>query len=200
MLQRVIHDKPHWDELSIPDRIKLIQEVWEAGCSGSQIAARVTARIRGKILSRSVISGLYHRNVELRIGYPLGGGRTKTYLGGRSRRGAGKRPKPKSKISAKTGLETNIPPQKYEPVRVSEKAKEYDLASRRISLFDLGSRDCRWPVNNTAPGEETLFCGHHTELGSPYCEHHHNRAWTPRIRNRRKKRKVLDERSRQEPA
>lgn len=48
----------------------------------------------------------------------------------------------------------------------------YDLASRHVSLADLGRWECRWPVNRAEPGEEHLFCGHRTKIGLSYCPHH----------------------------
>lgn len=54
--------------------------------------------------------------------------------------------------------------------------EEYDRQSRRIELTELKSGDCRWPVNDAAPREIHLFCGHPVDAGSSYCLHHRLRA------------------------
>ena len=42
-------------------------------------------------------------------------------------------------------------------------------------IYDLEEGECRWPVNDAAPGEEHLFCGlpHGREPHEqPYCDCH----------------------------
>jgi hypothetical protein len=41
-----------------------------------------------------------------------------------------------------------------------------------VTFMELKERSCRWPVNNTAVGEQHLFCGHDRQTGSPYCPFH----------------------------
>lgn len=53
----------------------------------------------------------------------------------------------------------------------------YDAGSRRLPLVDLDRHDCRFAVNDAAPGEEHLFCGHAIAPGSAYCPHHTARAF-----------------------
>lgn len=51
-----------------------------------------------------------------------------------------------------------------------------DIEPRNLSIMDLEWRDCRWPVNSPAKGEEHLFCGHKRAHGSSYCAVHHARS------------------------
>ena len=45
---------------------------------------------------------------------------------------------------------------------------------RQIPLMELKARECKWPVNDPAPGEVHLFCGEAAD-GS-YCAHHKARS------------------------
>lgn len=51
-------------------------------------------------------------------------------------------------------------------------ARAYDAASRRLPLADLGWQDCRFAVNDAAPGAEHLFCGMPVVPGRSWCRHH----------------------------
>jgi GcrA cell cycle regulator len=42
-----------------------------------------------------------------------------------------------------------------------------------VTLLDLKSTSCRWPVNE---GNPFLFCGERAREGGPYCAHHAARA------------------------
>lgn len=53
----------------------------------------------------------------------------------------------------------------------------YDAASRHLPLEALGSRDCRFAVNDAAEGKTHLFCGMPAAPDSPYCAHHSGRAF-----------------------
>lgn len=79
---------------------------------------------------------------------------------------------------------------KPKPVRViveirPDEAASYDAAARRVPLWELGSRDCRWPVNDAAVGETHLFCGHEAVDGSSYCAHHKARSVSDGTRSER---------------
>ncbi|MBI1620134.1 GcrA family cell cycle regulator [Aquamicrobium zhengzhouense] len=53
-------------------------------------------------------------------------------------------------------------------------AAAYDAASRKLTLVQLGSCQCRFPVESS--GTTHLFCGARTEPLRPYCQHHEIRA------------------------
>lgn len=52
----------------------------------------------------------------------------------------------------------------------------YDAEAKRVPLAELGWRDCKFPVNDAAPGETHLFCGMPQDPGSSYCAHHMQRC------------------------
>jgi hypothetical protein len=61
------------------------------------------------------------------------------------------------------------------PTKVAP-AQSYDPKKAR-SLFDLKSRECRWPVRDNARGVADLFCGEAVAYeGCSYCSEHHKRS------------------------
>lgn len=56
---------------------------------------------------------------------------------------------------------------------------EFDASRPGVAMADLGARDCRFPVNNSATAEGHLFCGASVSFGrgrGVYCAHHAARA------------------------
>ncbi|MGB3644606.1 MAG: GcrA family cell cycle regulator [Mesorhizobium sp.] len=51
-------------------------------------------------------------------------------------------------------------------------SRTYDAASRQLPLSELGWQDCRFAVNDAAPGEQHLFCGLPVMPGRSWCRHH----------------------------
>lgn len=49
----------------------------------------------------------------------------------------------------------------------------------RLPIGELRLNQCRWPVNDAAPGETHLFCGLATQPAKSYCAHHEARKLRP---------------------
>lgn len=133
------------------------------GLSASRIAREFCQKFR--YVSRNAIIGVIHRDADLsRIGF------------------AAKRPGPAArspKIRDPNPKALPAPPKAFplpEPKPFVNFAA-YDAGSRRLPLVDLDRHDCRFAVNDAAPGEEHLFCGHAIAPGSAYCPHHTARAF-----------------------
>ena len=47
-----------------------------------------------------------------------------------------------------------------------------------LTLYQLGSCDCKWPLGEVNDRPPYLFCGQATEIGQSYCPKHYNRAHT----------------------
>ena len=73
--------------------------------------------------------------------------------------------------------------------RVYHLDRGYETLDKR--LVALGARDCRFAVNDAAPGEEHLFCGHRAAPGKPYCAHHLARVTGEGTRSERNAARVL---------
>ena len=59
-----------------------------------------------------------------------------------------------------------------------ESAKNAEEKSLRLSLMELTSRTCKWPIGDPAT-EEFWFCGLPSQPGKPYCTAHNNLACQP---------------------
>lgn len=55
-------------------------------------------------------------------------------------------------------------------------AEAYDATALNITMMEIRSGQCRWPVNAPERGGEFLFCGHEVADGKSYCQHHHLRG------------------------
>lgn len=61
----------------------------------------------------------------------------------------------------------------------SDEAQSYDATALNVTMMDIRSGQCRWPVNAPERGGEFLFCGHEVAAGKSYCQHHHLRGTVP---------------------
>lgn len=57
----------------------------------------------------------------------------------------------------------------------------------RITLMDLGTSTCRWPIGDPT-SSDFRFCGAKTESGAPYCTYHACMAYQPRNSRDRQRR------------
>ncbi len=57
-------------------------------------------------------------------------------------------------------------------------AKNVEQKSLRLSLMELTSRTCKWPIGDPAT-DEFWFCGLPSQPGKPYCGAHNNLACQP---------------------
>lgn len=53
----------------------------------------------------------------------------------------------------------------------------YDVNSKKISLMELETGQCRWPVSPISGSH--YFCGRDAQEGKPYCNHHQDRSVSP---------------------
>lgn len=150
-------------------------------CSASEIAVKLS-QMRNSPISRNAIIGIIHRNKRLAA---IG-------LHGRLRRPGGsvKAPPSVPRVArAQNFRAANIRGKKegraFDPGFSAPKPRSIDdgiaphvydsLTSRHVPISALTDGECRWPVNDAAPGAKHLFCGQPAGLSS-YCEHHCRRA------------------------
>ncbi len=57
-------------------------------------------------------------------------------------------------------------------------ARNVEQNSLKLSLMELTSRTCKWPIGDPA-SDEFWFCGLPSTPGKPYCEAHNNLACQP---------------------
>ena len=189
----------HWQNLDTPAKIEAIKTVWQKGFSASDIAKHFDGASRGAVIGMYHRYSDKMNSHPLRTGSKgprnqqwtgadkakaikaLKSGVTCAQLGemfGMSRNAASGRVLRDKELraigfSGKAGARVYsfgqaAPKIPVKPMKFA--ATEFDVASRNVPLMMLEARECRWPVNNAAPGEEHLFCG--LEADGPYCAHH----------------------------
>lgn len=131
------------------------------GLTASQIVS-VFCRTFGEDRSRNAIIGIVHRNKRLAaIGLAGRGERSEKQKAAAARQ----------KIVEKRQVRRAVVPAK--PVVAPQPPKRVDAAAK--TLADLAWSECRWPVNDAAPGEQHLFCAAPRGNG-PYCPFHARQA------------------------
>ncbi|MEE9923750.1 MAG: hypothetical protein PBV01_10360 [Brucella anthropi] len=168
-----------WHELSIKEKHNAIEKVYgEDGGSASAIAARISHET-GFQVSRNAVIGFYARHPHLHTSHPFTGMR----VGAALKRTAKALPNGPLRRSPRTtkrlfgvldqiGEREPEQPAKVEPTE----AELYDATALRLTVLELKTRQCRYAVTEVGPH---LFCGHPTEPGSSWCDHHHNRIKRP---------------------
>ena len=147
-----------------PAATDLTTLLWADGKSASEISRELWDRL-GFYASRNAIIGKVHR---LRLP------KRKTVLTpkAQARKGAGRartaldkprpriiRPKPQPRLRAAPIPRRSIPMEAPKPMN--------------LTIMQLTSRTCKWPVNDPPKGEAYLFCGEAKEPGKePYCPYH----------------------------
>lgn len=151
-----------WRDLTIPQKIHLIQAVWREGISGQQIATACET-------SKGAILGFYDRNRDALADSPLAmSPRDKQAKGIKKPRTYKQRDGSIATVKserAKPRL-ARMPAFPVEPIPVV--ASDYGL---HVTMMD--NNGCSWPTNDGGP---YTFCGH-TRLGLySYCAVHHERS------------------------
>jgi GcrA cell cycle regulator len=59
-------------------------------------------------------------------------------------------------------------------VPLKPRADKAPKAPKRLTLFELTERTCKWPFGERPP---FTFCGHETIAGSSYCDFHDGIAY-----------------------
>lgn len=141
-------------------------------------SAAAIAEILGDDLSRNAILGRLHR-LGIKEGKVVQR-RTKPRKKTAVKAKKPPPPKPLQRMASVVDLfkpkrdlgEILLPPRKTKPRIVCTEA-DRSLASTplNVSLMELSSGSCRWPVNEPEPKEGYLFCGHPKRFGS-YCAAH----------------------------
>lgn len=141
--------------------IAMLQRLWKDGHSASEIGKRMRR-------SRNAVMCKIHRLAV----QEAGGGKPVKPVRATQQRPPVPPRKPKVKL---------VPPApKVAPAPLSVLVDDSVIKPRPLlmKLFDLGNNDCRWPVEGEKA--DTLFCGHNTHDGSPYCAYHFRVAYRPR--------------------
>jgi GcrA cell cycle regulator len=147
------------------DRVEKLMALWKDGHSANQIVS-----ILGGGLTRNSVLGKIHR-IENKMGIPhRNEGKASAPGPAKPRRQRPSMPKaeaaPKPKGLAKKTA-TLLPSVPAPP-----------LPTDRVYVWELGSKECKWPIGDPGTAEFT-FCAHPQREGSVYCDYHTRMAYEP---------------------
>ena len=170
-----------------PELVARLKDLW-----AQDVPTAKMARLLGPTVTKNAVIGKVHRlRLPMRkspIGtHPRSGIGSHPRGVARPTRHYAKKPRP-SRAKAPPGASLPLPvpeppPPPPAPLRTPPKPPPppppprniEDMVvpvGRMISLLDLTSHDCRWPMNAPPRGGEYLFCGEPHFNGWAYCEYH----------------------------
>ena len=165
-----------------PAATDLTTLLWADGKSASEISRELWDRL-GFYASRNAVIGKVHR---LR-------------LPGRARRDGPKTTKAESRKGARkaaavlaaasvAGRRAKPPARLTRPAKLPKPKAIHPEAPTpmNLTLMDLTSRTCKWPVNDPPRGEPFLFCGAEKPSAQPYCPFHTRLASGPGTESERR--------------
>ena len=149
-------------------RIKAIHGFWKDGMTSSDIAD-VLSSIEGQRVTRAAVIGIYHRNSDAMKDVPLPPPSRETF-GYRRSTGVVKVSKPR--VYQPRAKAAPKPKSNVVPFVQRKPATVYVQTAPTKMLYQLESRECRWPMSGDGAGMQ--FCAQET-TGSDvsYCEHHY---------------------------
>ena len=154
------------------DALDMVTALWADGRSGTEISREIWDRL-GLYYSRNAVIGKVHR-----LGLPARAMKRPSKAAARknSRQRAvvlPRRPKPPPRLT------------KPAPPRRRPEPPEAPM-SKNLTLMDLTSGTCKWPVNDPPRGEPFLFCGAEKPSAQPYCPFHARLAAGPGTESERR--------------
>lgn len=159
-----------WKELTTAERIDEIRRAYPQTIgTATRIAVFLSDKF-GETISRNAVMGMYDRHRDALKDLPLSGENRMTVVARTMREAKPVKRKPLTIRPVVRKAEIINPPA---PVDAEPADLPAFLAGPRpllLTLFELGSRDCRWPVSGD--GANTLFCGNLQVTGSSYCDCH----------------------------
>lgn len=142
-----------WNTHNITEVATLLKQ----GLSAAQIGEQLG-------ISRNAVIGKVGRDEGLsRIGFAWT----------RAQHFAGKNPE---RLKVKTlNFKSDKPRRMKRQTHIISDALPFQVAGK--TLLMLGSRDCRWVVNDAVDDQEHLFCSCHAENGKSFCNYHQQKAF-----------------------
>ncbi len=156
-------DRPKWEELSRPERVRRVSKLAEQGLSTAQIAQRFEG------VSRNAIIGVCHR-YKITLARAQSQREPAYKVAADRKQRQAKAAKKLSSVSIKAipadivDLDPISKADAFSPIKGAEP----------VLLENLGAHQCHWPVSGFA-GTEPLLCG--MNAASLYCQSHTRLAY-----------------------
>ena len=157
------------------DRVATLKKLWGEGLSATQIACRMDGVTRNSVISKVHRLNLPPRTLTKRSNHSGSIAKPSRIQGTRN-------------TKRKTGLKPTVPGTGGLKSLAAEmkEALPAEGPAEGYLITDLKNDQCRWPINDAAPGADHLFCGAQCADQSPYCPEHAERNLQPRMRKMRK--------------
>ncbi|MCZ4354344.1 GcrA cell cycle regulator [Roseovarius aestuarii] len=195
------------------ERVETLKKMWGEGQSASQIAKELGGVTRNAVIGKVHRLGLSNRNG----GGGTGAATTPEAKAKPAAKPATAKPKPAPAKAAApkpdpepvaqeaqpapapapvTRIKPIIPAGQPLPPQPSTneidpkalaKVNEVEKKAKKLSLMELTSRTCKWPVGDPAT-DDFWFCGLPSQAGKPYCEAHVGVAFQPMSSRRDRRR------------
>ncbi len=192
------------------ERVEILKKMWGEGQSASQIAKELGGVTRNAVIGKVHRLGLSNRNGgggAAAAASPAAEAKPKPAK-------AAPKPAPKAKKPAQpeptpeaeeTPAAAPAPVSRMKPIipagqplppqpsaneidpKALAKVSEIEKKAKRLTLMELTSRTCKWPVGDPAT-EDFWFCGLPVQSGKPYCEAHVGVAFQPMSSRRDRRR------------
>ncbi|MFU1479337.1 GcrA family cell cycle regulator [Roseovarius sp. C7] len=197
------------------ERVEILKKMWAEGQSASQIAKELGGVTRNAVIGKVHRLGLSNRNGGGGTGGASAATEAKpkpakaaAKPAPKPRKAAAPQPKeepapkpepaaeaapspvPGSRIKPIIPAGQPLPPQpsanEIDPKALA-KVSEVEKKAKKLSLMELTSRTCKWPVGDPAT-DDFWFCGLPSQAGKPYCEAHVGVAFQPMSSRRDRRR------------
>ncbi|QYX57820.1 GcrA cell cycle regulator [Roseovarius sp. SCSIO 43702] len=190
------------------ERVEILKKMWGEGQSASQIAKELGGVTRNAVIGKVHRLGLSNRNggggsgaaaapaAEAKskpakpAAKPAAKPKKPAQPAPEAKEEAASAPAPATRIKPIIPAGQPLPPQpsanEIDPKALA-KVSEIEKKAKKISLMELTSRTCKWPVGDPAT-EDFWFCGLPAQAGKPYCEAHVGVAFQPMSSRRDRRR------------
>lgn len=174
------------------ERVEKLKSMWRAGKSASEIAADLGNVTRNAVIGKVHRLGLASRKGGDAAEDGAANGQTSKSppqpVAKAEAPAKGNAPAPAATSSPNPSLNGAKEPEEdavvaAEPVEPTTSVDESVIPMRRISIFKLTERTCKWPIGDPSHAD-FHFCGADAKEGAPYCEHHCSLAYQAQDRNR----------------
>lgn len=147
--------------------VERLRELWAEGLSAGQIAAKM-GMSRNAILGKRFRLSLPKR-ADANVARMKREARERKDRERRDRRNKEMREKRAAAAAGRRKPNPEGLPYKADPRPLRVSAWVAIDNREPIPLLQLNDHTCKWPIDHEG---RTLFCGAHSETGTPYCDHH----------------------------
>ncbi|HAR52561.1 GcrA family cell cycle regulator [Roseovarius nubinhibens] len=199
------------------ERVEILKKMWAEGQSASQIAKELGGVTRNAVIGKVHRLGLSNRNGGGGTGGASAATEAKpkpakaaAKPAPKPKKAAAAAPPPKEEPAPKPepaaeAAPSPVPGSRIKPIipagqplppqpsaneidpKALAKVSEVEKKAKKLTLMELTSRTCKWPVGDPAT-DDFWFCGLPSQAGKPYCEAHVGVAFQPMSSRRDRRR------------